>query len=1027
MMALCLLSSTARSAPEDWRDLFIYQIMTDRFADGDPSNNNAQGAYYPNYGTGVHGGDFAGIEEHLAYIKGLGANAIWISPVALNAYGRYHGYHTQDFHTISPQAGGIEALRSLVAAAHAESMVVIADVVVNHLADLSTSRAPEWPTYRNPSDYTLEWKSEAVRPAPPFDRLDWLHNYGWIGNYQDPEQLLGELQGLDDLRTEAAAVRAALVDAHAWLIEELGIDAFRIDTVKHVELGFWQTWPAAIRDRAREAGKSDFFIFGEVLDGSDSKCGLYTGSRAGGPYALDSVLAYPLYFTLNEVFIQGKSTKLINDRWNALGAYDPAAQERLVTFLDNHDQPRFLSLEQGAGDIDRLRTALGFLLSSRGIPTVYYGTEAGFDGGDDPSNREDLFDGAYEWGPSLGDNFDPAAPIYRWLRLLASVRQKHPSLRRGETTTLAQSFSGRGILAFQRASGDETLIVLLNTASEPISSGLLPTPFGSRVPIFDLAGAGSLIDTTDSAGNLSPSVPGNGFLILSTAPDPDRSPWLVASHPDHDRPTLTATDPLEWVFDRAMEPESVHSNLTITPEVAGGFHWLAPNHLRFTPASAWTPGAEYRVRIGAAARAAHGDQQAIGVDIELLFRGGTSGYQPPDPVTVTAPLVATDLITASLTAPRALITRGPWNDGEILIADDSQILRFTASGEFIGALAANPSLVAVSALAWDRTGHFGAGLLAATPSGILQIDSTGTIAEGVRFPSAPIGEPPLAADHTGTIYTAAPEADMVWSLTPEGVRELVPNLRAPRGLTQSGGGFAGLLLIADASMAADYDAWDGRGRILTADADGGLTAVTGVRPELAGVGALLLDLDDAFEGDLFAADVVHESILSIDPTGAIEEFASGFGNLAAAGCLAQATDGALLVLDCGRSNRATAARHLAPPPRVVRIAPKETGIELPVESTSPHPVTLSPIAPNPMNPRTQIQFRLERTARVRVSIYSIQGARIRVLLDSELAAGDHLLAWDGRDSTQRMVASGVYLLQLEAAGVRHRQRIVVLK
>jgi len=136
-------------------------------------------------------------------------------------------------------------------------------------------------------------------------------------------------------------------------------------------------------------------MFGEVYDGSDAKCGSYTGTRAGGPFELDSVVDYPLYFRINDVFARATgNTRQLEDHYAAIPAnYDSTAAMRLVTFLDNHDQPRFLSSGNAGNNLQRLRLALVFLYTARGIPCLYYGTEQGFNGGNDPYDREDMFAG----------------------------------------------------------------------------------------------------------------------------------------------------------------------------------------------------------------------------------------------------------------------------------------------------------------------------------------------------------------------------------------------------------------------------------------------------------------------------------------------------------------------------------------------------------------------------------------------------------------------------------------------------------
>src|ERR1051325_6009283 len=139
-LAATLLAQPARAdqTPEFWQSQSIYQLITDRFFDGDASNNNADGNYNPsgNTGTSVHGGDFKGIEQKLDYIKSLGATAIWISPVVKNANGEFHGYAGRDFYKVAPHWGTLADLQHMVQAAHARGLLVISDIVVNHGGDL---------------------------------------------------------------------------------------------------------------------------------------------------------------------------------------------------------------------------------------------------------------------------------------------------------------------------------------------------------------------------------------------------------------------------------------------------------------------------------------------------------------------------------------------------------------------------------------------------------------------------------------------------------------------------------------------------------------------------------------------------------------------------------------------------------------------------------------------------------------------------------------------------------------------------
>ncbi len=1013
---------------EEWRDLVIYQVITDRFDDGDPSNNDAEGVYNPSSAWGVHGGDFEGIRRRLPYIAGLGVNAVWISPVPLNAWGKYHGYHARDFATISPQMGGIDDLRALADDAHAANLSLVLDVVTNHLADLSNSVSPGWPQFQDPSDYVLYWRRPDMLPAPPFDRLDWLHNNGKIGNYVDPEQILGELSNLDDLRTENTEVRDALVDAHGWLIDEAGADAFRIDTVKHVEMEFWQSWPAAIRERAALAGKQDFFLFGEVFDGSDAKCGSYTGTRAGGPYALDSVLAYPLYYTMQDVFVWGHPTARIAERWAALSAYDSRARERLVTFLDNHDQPRFLSPERAGGDRAHLRAALALLMTAHGVPTIYYGTEQGFEGGNDPANRRDMFDGSYESGPSLGDNFDPASELYRWIRRLAAIRAARPELRRGDTVVLEESGAGRGIFAFRRSMAGNEVLVVLNTASTARSTGNLATGWGPGQAAADLLRAGTIVDTTDGSGALGLDVPADGVRVLVrseevTAP----APWLAAVGPDHDASSIDPAAPLEWVFDRAMDRASVEAALAISPAVEGTFEWAAPNHLLLRPAQPLSRGWRYRCEIGAGARAADGLELGVALSTEL--RAAERGFDAAENVLLADGFSAEHVILGGLEAPSAVAAAGNWGDARIYVAHGGRIEVFDGAGATLGALAEDALLAQVSALAWDRGDGFGGALLAATSAGLATVSEGGEVTLVSAWDDPPGGDLALATTAAGEVLSARVEHDALLRLVPGGAQTLASGIGGARGVAESGGSFPGAWLVVDAAQSDWYDAIAGRGCLLAVDGEGAPTVVAGggATGELDGAGALLRDASGEFGGDALVADLVEERVLRVAATGAVETLAGGFGNLASAGCLAQESDGALLVLDAGSTRRWTGRPRRADPPRLVRIRAGGTGVAGGALAAPAAGLRLAPVAPNPINPRARIRVEVARGGRARVAIYALDGARVRMLHRGALAPGNHVFAWDGRDDRGAALPSGVYIVELRSGAERRTERVLLLK
>jgi glycosidase len=587
-----------------WQTQSIYQIVTDRFCDGDDSNNNADGNYDPagHRGTSVHGGDFKGIEKKLDYIQALGATAIWISPVILNARGEFHGYAGLDFYKVDPHWGSLADLRHMVDEAHARRMLVIDDVVVNHGGDLIDSGDAGYPKFKYPpAGYDLRFRDLARQYPPPFDLnptnpalTNLFHNNGVIQNYDDPIQReLGELSGLDDFRTESPFIRAQMAKIYEYWIDQVRFDGFRIDTVQHVEMGFWQTWCPAIHSFAAVRGKPDFFMFGEVLNSSDAKCGSYTGKIGGGPFKLDSVLDYPLYFKINSVFARADgNTKQLADRYAAISAsYDPSARAQLVTFLDNHDQPRFLSSGLAHDDTNRLAMALGFLYTARGVPCLYYGTEQGFDGGRDPYDREDMFAGQFEWGPSRGDNFDMTHPLFRWVAMLNNFRRLYPALQTGAQTILASDAAGPGLFAYTRRLEKQEIIVVINTAITSRTLLNCPTKYPPGTIMANLLNPKELATVTPGFRISSVTVsPSSVKIFIAQAQMLPLDPTVVGISPTHDFRNAPAGTSIEIHFSGPMDTESVETAFSTTPQVQGAISW-SPTHdaMVFTPSAPGFP------------------------------------------------------------------------------------------------------------------------------------------------------------------------------------------------------------------------------------------------------------------------------------------------------------------------------------------------------------------------------------------------------------------------------------------------------
>ncbi|MDB6122274.1 MAG: Alpha-amylase [Pedosphaera sp.] len=585
-----------------WQAQSIYQIVTDRFFDGDASNNNAEGNYNPGSSSGstVHGGDFKGIEQKLDYIKALGATAIWISPIVRNASGQFHGYAGSDFYQVAPHWGTLADLQHMIQAAHARGILVINDIVVNHGGDLIYSTDSGYSAYKAPPDgYNVRYRNGAKQFAAPFNTnainpslTNLFHNYGGIPNYNNPEPVeLGELSGLDDFRTESPYVRSNMAAIYNYWIGTAGFDGFRIDTVKHVEMGFWQEWAPVVHEYATTNGKPNFFMFGECYDGSDSKCGSYTGTQGGGPFKLDSVLDYPLYFKINSVFASASgNTKQLEDRYNAIAAnYDPAAQMGLVTFLDNHDQPRFLSV--GGATAARLEVALTFLYTGRGIPCLYYGTEQAFNGTTDPNDREDMFAGQFEQGPSLGDNFNMTHPQFQVVAKLNNFRRLYAPLQTGSHINKWYTPSGPGLFAYARRLGTQEVFVVFNTASSAQTLPNRSTIFAPGTRIVNLFDPTEVLTVTATPEIPPITVPGTtGKIFVAESDWRPLDPVVVSNSPAHDATNAPTAAPILLKFNQPMDTNSVQASFHTTPAISGTFAWSATRDtVTFTPGGTGFP------------------------------------------------------------------------------------------------------------------------------------------------------------------------------------------------------------------------------------------------------------------------------------------------------------------------------------------------------------------------------------------------------------------------------------------------------
>jgi len=300
-------------SPQDWRAMSIYQLITDRFADGDPRNNELfDGGFDVRDMTFRHGGDFVGLTQKLHYIKGLGCQGVWISPVFQNGFNSYHQYAQVDFTTLDKRLGTLEELRELTATAHSLGMYVIIDVVMNHMANEFYFEGHEfgvapWRFHENGNEreyklfprktdselqdtpkgkqpyldfyYDNTWDPAATYNGTLYGQYgEWVdddgqgtyidsdfHHNGDLSDYFDPWQInYGKIYGvMDDLRLEHERVQKKYIAMTKALIESADVDGYRVDTPMQVPLNFYKVWAPAMRAHAKTLGKDRFGIFGE--------------------------------------------------------------------------------------------------------------------------------------------------------------------------------------------------------------------------------------------------------------------------------------------------------------------------------------------------------------------------------------------------------------------------------------------------------------------------------------------------------------------------------------------------------------------------------------------------------------------------------------------------------------------------------------------------------------------------------------------------------------------------------------------
>ena len=488
----------------------MYLIMTDRFADGDSSND--QPGYDPGAAHGWHGGDLRGVDQHLDYLQQLGVTTLWLTPILSNARmtDSYHGYAATDLYAVDSHFGSLDDYEHLVDDLHARGMKIVYDIVPNHIGVehewVHDPPAPDWLHGTVDRHTHAKYNMEALADPHAAPANWWDITHGWF------------VDSMPDLNQENPLVATYLIQNAIWWIETAGLDGLRIDTFPYVGRAFWSEFHRELHEvypKLTTVGEvfngdpaiTSFFAGGVVHDGIDT--GLYT------PFD------FPTYFTLRDVLLHDKPMTALSATLGVDHLYPHP--ERLVTFFGNHDTKRLMS-EPGASP-ERLKLAFVLLATLRGTPEVYSGDEIGMEGGDDPDNRRD-FPGGFK--NSSHDAFAPAGrtaaeqDMLAWSSTLFRLRRAHDAFTSGDEQDVAADATsiaylrGSDLAAGCRRNGTERMLVVVNKASEPRSIDIDTANTGlANCTVFNLIFSAGAHDVKLEGGKALTTIGANGAAIYA--------------------------------------------------------------------------------------------------------------------------------------------------------------------------------------------------------------------------------------------------------------------------------------------------------------------------------------------------------------------------------------------------------------------------------------------------------------------------------------------------------------------------------
>lgn len=576
-------------------DETFYFVMADRFSNGSTANDHGGlshdsmvSGFDPTQKGFYNGGDLAGLLDKIDYIQGLGTTSIWLTPSFKNKAVQpedksagYHGYWITDFTQIDPHLGTNAELKALIDEAHRRGMKVYFDIITNHTADVigydgaarrgytskdevpyktaggeafddrdyaGSDSFPELdPATSFPYKPVLEPGEESLKVPGWLNDPSLYHNRGDT-TFAGEDAYYGDFFGLDDLFTEHPTVVDGMKDIYKAWIKDFGVDGFRIDTMKHVNNEFWQDFGPDVLSYAKEQGKDEFFMFGEVFDTTKSFTSQFTTRNS-----MQAVLDFPFQDAARNFASKGQDATMLETFFAGDDWYTDADSNvyQLPTFLGNHDMGRigsFIAADNpGSTDAEQVardQLAHELMYFSRGNPVIYYGDEQGFTGpGGDQDARQTLFASQvkdYLNDDLLGtdathatDNFNTTHPLYSKISQLASLTKEHPALRDGAHQHRYAS-DGQGIYAFSRTDAEDQreYVVALNN-SEQAQTAEVPTYIAKR-NYTRVYGEGADEAKTSADGKLSVTVPPLSAVIYQSSgriPHSKAAPAVVLRAP----------------------------------------------------------------------------------------------------------------------------------------------------------------------------------------------------------------------------------------------------------------------------------------------------------------------------------------------------------------------------------------------------------------------------------------------------------------------------------------------------------------